>query len=151
MVPDWPWCRNFRCDAGLTKLTTNKNADAGPTFSGIPAFTHSSQGLPTEVSCNLLSYPVSFLTALSYWAIVCCSELRCTLLSYTAFYWAMLHPTELCCILLSYAAPCELRCTHLSYAAPSELRCALLCQAAPFSAKLHPTKLRCTFLSNVAP
>ncbi len=56
-------------DAGLTKLTTNKNANAGTIifrYSGIPAFTYSSQGLPIEVSCNLLSYPVSFLTALSY-------------------------------------------------------------------------------------
>ncbi len=38
-VQDWPWCRN--ADAGLTQLTTGKNADAGLAFFRHPGVPHS--------------------------------------------------------------------------------------------------------------
>ncbi len=128
-VPDWPGCR----------LTAGKNADTGLTFSGIPAFTYSSQGLLVFImACvfcykNQLSYaasywaklqppelprrPVPLWTALSYWATVRCSELRCTLLSYAAPSWATLHFTEQCCVLLSLAAPFWTTLHPLNFAA----------------------------------
>ncbi len=37
-ISDWPWWRN--ADAGLRQLTKGRNAVAGPTFPGIPAFTY---------------------------------------------------------------------------------------------------------------
>ncbi len=113
-----------------------------------------------ELHCILLSYTLY------------CTELPCTLLSFTAsffpfflsyaaphwaapeFYSAITHPTELHCTLLSYDAACwatlshptEQQCfTLLNYAAPSEQCCTLLSHGALYWATLHLTELRFTY------
>ncbi len=159
----------MNADAGLTKLTACKNAEAGLTFfqySGIYLYLPRSPGFPqclsdllrkptelrlhpTELSCNLLSYlaPFELLNPTMLWYAA---------LSFAAPFWATLHP-------LNYTAPPELHCTLLSYAAPfwamlhpsepsrsfrvrlypAELSCILLCYA-------HPIELRWTLLSYYA-
>ncbi len=95
-VPDWPWCQN--ANAGLTKLTIGKSANAGLTFS--PVFLH-----------LLIAAEVSwFSSLLVYLALKKPPELNSTILSYSVSCWAMRlwtmkQPPKLCCILLSNAIP----------------------------------------------
>jgi len=157
-MPDW----SVTSGTGLTMMPERRCRTNF--FSGIPAFRHlfipaeaswfssllvcSARKTnwamlhPTELSYNLLSCPEPFWVALQ--ELRCC-EIRCTPLSYVAFYWAMLHPPELPRTFLSYTA------VYQSTLHPLELRCTLLSYAAPSWAMLHPTELRCTFLSYTEP
>jgi hypothetical protein len=104
-------------DAGMTQMTTGKNADARLTLSpalrhsGTPAFTNSSQGL-LRFSSSLVwsAWRTSMKFRADDTARVCLTD-RDTAsqstkkLSYVAPFWAMLYPSKLSYALCIYAVP----------------------------------------------